>query len=78
VCLVSVNLSEGYQEAAEHFQNEANVEPGEDTSTLEDRMKVREAIQNGDIENGVELINRHFPGLLLSNSELQFQLQACT
>jgi len=68
-------LTEGYQEAAEHFQMEANVEPAEDTSTLEERMKVREAIESGHIERAVELIDSHFPGLLLSNNELRFQLQ---
>ena len=71
-------LSEGHQEAAEHFQLEANVEPTEDTSTLHERMKVREAIQDGRIETAVQLIDSHFPGLLLSNDELRFQLQACS
>ena len=70
--------AEGYQEAAEHFQSEADVEPGDSASTLLERMEVREAIHSGKIENAVQLINSHFPGLLLSNDELRFQLQACT
>jgi len=70
---------EGYQDAAEHFQNEANIEPGvtPNTSMLHERMKVREAIQSGHIENAVQLIDSHFPGLLLAQNELRFQLQAC-
>ena len=67
---------EGYQEAAEHFENEANIEPSENTSMLHERMKVREAVQSGHIESAVQLLNSHFPGLLLSNDELRFQLQA--
>jgi len=70
-------MLEGYQEAAEHFQCEANVEPVDDTSTLQERMNVREALQNGHIESAVQMINSHFPSLLLSNDELRFQLQAC-
>ena len=77
-CILFVCLLEGYQEAAEHFQNEASVEPGEDVSTLQERMQVREAVQNGHIENAVQLIDSHFPGLLLSNNELRFQLQVCS
>ena len=66
---------EGYQEAAEHFRSEANVEPEENSSMLHERMKVREAIQSGEIENAVQLIDSHFPGVLTSNDELRFQLQ---
>ena len=70
-------LSEGYQEAAEHFQSEANVEPGGSVSTLQERMEIREAVQSGKIDNAIQLINSHFPGLLMSNDQLRFQLQAC-
>jgi len=73
--ILFVLLSEGYLEAAELFRFEANVEPTDDMSTLEERMKVREAVQSGDIENAVQLINSFFPGLLLANDELRFQLQ---
>ena len=71
-----MSATEGYHEAAEHFQSEANVEPGATASTLQERMQVREAVQSGEIENAVQLINSHFPGVLLSNDELRFQLQA--
>lgn len=73
---LSFCLAEGYQEAAEHFQNEANIEPDENASTLQERMQIREAVQSGKIENAFQLINSHFPGLLMSNDELHFQLQA--
>ena len=75
--LLLLICSEGYQEAAEHFEHEANIDPGENTSMLSERMKVREAIQNGHIETAVQLIDSHFPGLLLANNELRFHLQAC-
>ena len=77
IWLSSSMCSEGYQEAAAHFENEANIEPTENMCNLHERMQVREAIQNGEIENAVQLMDSHFPGLLLSNDELRFQLQAC-
>ena len=73
---VCSSLAEGYQEAAELFQSEASVEPGETASTLQERMEIREAIRSGKIENAVQMINSNFPGLLMSNDELRFQLQA--
>jgi len=69
-------LLEGYQEAAERFQDEADIEPGDDMTTLAERTEIREAIHNGEIENAVMLIDAHFPGMLMSNDELRFQLQA--
>jgi len=59
----------------ERFQDEADIEPGDDMTTLPERTEIREAIHNGEIENAVTLIDAHFPGMLMSNDELRFQLQ---
>ena len=48
---------EGYQAAAEEFSKEANVRPPVDFSSIETRMTIREAVQRGDVEEAIELVN---------------------
>ena len=48
---------EGYQAAAEEFSKEANVSPPVDFSSIETRMTIREAVQRGDVEEAIELVN---------------------
>lgn len=48
---------EGYQAAAEEFSKEANVCPPVDFSSIETRMTIREAVQRGDVEEAIELVN---------------------
>ena len=48
---------EGYQAAAEEFSKEANVSPLVDFSSIETRMTIREAVQRGDVEEAIELVN---------------------
>ncbi len=48
---------EGYQAAAEEFSKEANVNPPVDFSSIETRMTIREAVQRGDVEEAIELVN---------------------
>jgi hypothetical protein len=48
---------EGYQAAAEEFSKEANVTPPVDFSSIETRMTIREAVQRGDVEEAIELVN---------------------
>lgn len=36
---------------------EANVKPDLDLSSIEERMKIRNAVQSGDIESAVSLVN---------------------
>jgi len=48
---------EGYQTAAEEFSKEANVSPPVDFSSIETRMTIREAVQRGDVEVAIELVN---------------------
>ena len=48
---------EGYQAAAEEFSKEANVRSPVDFSSIETRMTIREAVQRGDVEEAIELVN---------------------
>ncbi|CAG7678340.1 unnamed protein product [Allacma fusca] len=68
-------VTEGFKDAAEKFHMESGTDPGIDLSTLDPRIKILEAIQNGDIPRAVEMINSYQPQLLDDNRYLFFHLQ---
>lgn len=51
------------------------MEPTVDLSSLDDRIRIREAIQNGRIQEAIELVNQLHPELLDNNRYLYFHLQ---
>lgn len=65
---------EGYKEAAEAFSEEAGVSPGVELSTITDRMVIRQAIQEGDIDEAMSGAALLDPAILLSNPTLVFHL----
>ena len=51
-------MIEGYKDAAEKFAQEANLNPEHfDMTAIEDRMVIRNAIQNGYIDEAIEKVN---------------------
>lgn len=52
---------EGYKSAAEKFGEEAGVPPKVDFQSIESRMKVREALQRGDVEDAIVRMNELNP-----------------
>ena len=68
-------VTEGFKDAAEKFQVESGTEPGIDLQTLDQRIRILEAIQCGDIQEAVEMINSYQPELLDDNRYLFFHLQ---
>ncbi|CAK9826848.1 Glucose-induced degradation protein 8 homolog [Anthophora retusa] len=68
-------VTEGFKEAAEKFQQESGVEPTVDLSSLDNRIRIREAIQNGNIQKATELVNQLHPELLDNDRHLYFRLQ---
>ena len=52
---------EGYKSAAEEFAQEASVIPEVDFESIESRMKVREALQRGDVEDAIVRVNELNP-----------------
>lgn len=48
---------EGYKSAAEHFSEEANLPSPVDFNSIESRVNIREALQRGDVENAITLVN---------------------
>lgn len=68
-------VTEGFKDAAEKFQVESGTEPGVDLQTLDQRIRILEAIQCGDIQEAVKMINSYQPELLDDNRYLFFHLQ---
>jgi len=66
---------EGYKDAAEKFQREADVSPGIDLHSISERMATRVAIQRGDIQAAIERANDLNPLILDENPSLFFHLQ---
>jgi len=68
-------IIEGYKDAAEKFQQESGTNPGVDLNSISDRMLIRNAIQNGRIEEAIERVNDLNPQILDSNPLIFFHLQ---
>jgi len=68
-------VTEGFKEAAEKFKVESGLSPQVDLDTLDDRIKIRDAIQNGRIQEAISLVNSLHPELLDNNRYLYFHLQ---
>lgn len=67
--------TEGFKEAAEKFQAEAGVEPSVELNTLDDRILIRDAVQNGRVQEATHLVNQLHPELLDNDRYLYFHLQ---
>ena len=68
-------VSEGFKEAAEKFKLESGIQPMVELDTLDERIKIRDAIQNGRIQDAISMVNSLHPELLDSDKYLYFHLQ---
>eukprot|EP00891_Asterochloris_glomerata_P008151 jgi/Astpho2/8151/Aster-03084 len=68
-------VTEGYVDAAKLFQQESGTHPGVDLDTITDRMHIRKAVQGGDIEEAIDLVNDFNPEILELQPQLSFHLQ---
>lgn len=68
-------IIEGFKEAAERFQCESSTKPMTDLDTLNERILIREAIQDGHIEDAISKVNDLHPELLDNDRYLYFHLQ---
>lgn len=77
-------ISEGFKEAAERFKSEANIDNNkllegkvycQTDEQIDQRIAVRNAIENGNIEQAIGLINDYYPELIDNNRPLYFKLQ---
>lgn len=70
--------TEGFKEAAEKFKQESGIEPNVDLDSLDERIKIREMLLKGQIQEAIALINSLHPELLDTNRYLYFHLQVET
>ena len=70
-----IGFVEGFKEAADKFQKESGVQPMVDLEQLDERIKIREAIQDGRIQDAISLVNGIKPELLDNDRYLYFRLQ---
>lgn len=70
-----IGFVEGFKEAADKFQKESGVQPMVDLEQLDERIKIREAIQDGRIQDAISLVNGIQPELLDNDRYLYFRLQ---
>lgn len=68
-------FTEGFKEAAEKFRLESGIQPSVDLDTMDERIKIRDAIQNGRVMEAISLVNSLHPELLDNNRYLYFHLQ---
>lgn len=67
---------EGFKDAAELFAKEANISSQYQLlASIDDRMKIRNAVQDGNIDEAIERVNELDPEILDSNPKLYFHLQ---
>lgn len=57
---------------------ESGIEPSVDLETLDERIKIREMILKGQIQEAIALVNSLHPELLDTNRYLYFHLQVST
>lgn len=48
---------EGYKDAAEQFSVESGLAPTVDLQSIQERMDIRHAIQSGDVDTAIDLVN---------------------
>ena len=68
-------ITEGFKEAAEKFRVEATTEPHSAFNSLDERLKIREAVQSGNVQEAMTLTNNLNPEILDSRPQLYFHLQ---
>ncbi|KAF9347773.1 hypothetical protein BGX34_002893 [Mortierella sp. NVP85] len=68
-------IIEGYKDAAEKFSQESGAKPPVNLESIQNRMIIRTAIQRGNIEEAIHLVNDLNPEILDTNPRLFFHLQ---
>ncbi|WAR01733.1 GID8A-like protein [Mya arenaria] len=71
-------VTEGFKESAEKFRMESGIQPPVDLNELDDRIRIREEVQNGRIESAIALVNNLHPELLDNDRYLYFHLQVAS
>ncbi|CAF1155211.1 unnamed protein product [Rotaria sordida] len=74
--IINYLITEGFKDAAEIFAEEAGISLNNvDLTLVDERLRIREAIETGRIQDAICLINKKAPELLDQNKELGFHLK---
>lgn len=68
-------VKEGFKDAVLSFRSESGLDPGVNMAIMDDQIKIRDAVESGNIQEAVELVNEVDPEILDTNSKLYFHLQ---
>lgn len=68
-------VTEGFKEAADKFGSETGICYPYDLESLDERIKIREALEVGDIQKAIDSINSLHPELIDTNRHLAFHLR---
>ncbi|XP_030379786.1 glucose-induced degradation protein 8 homolog isoform X2 [Scaptodrosophila lebanonensis] len=68
-------VTEGYKDAAEKFETEADLEPGVKFENLEDRLRIRRAVTEGRVQHAMELAKKLYPRIFESDNYMYFHMQ---
>lgn len=68
-------VTEGYVDAARQFEKESGTITDVDLDTIKDRMLIRRAVQQGQVEEAIDRVNDLNPEILEHDSKLFFHLQ---
>ncbi|KAF2970172.1 hypothetical protein GQX73_g3349 [Xylaria multiplex] len=64
----------GYPNAAAKFCSEANLQPQQPTSAIQQRERILKFIHRGEIENAIQELNQVYPSILDNDDSLLFAL----
>ncbi|KAI0460256.1 ran binding protein in the microtubule-organising centre [Xylaria acuta] len=64
----------GYPNAAAKFSSEANLQPQQPTSAIQQRLRIQKYIHKGEIENALQELNEVYPSILDNDDSLLFAL----
>ena len=73
--LLDYLLVEGFQDAAQSFAAEAQLEASNDLSAVAKRMTIRKTLEAGDVATAFDLVNDLDPSVFDANPALYFQLR---
>ena len=66
---------EGFKEAADKFELETGVANTCNSETVNERIKIREAVEFGRIKEAMGILNKLYPEIIDNNRQLAFHLQ---
>jgi len=68
-------VTEGFKEAAEKFQDEAGIKSNIALNGMDNRIKIRDALQAGKVTEATSMVHQLYPELLDDERDLFFHLQ---